>query len=153
MGIKIKGMSELRGQIRKLPKQMLDASAIGQHNAAQDVMAVSKPLSPYEFGELEGGAYVELPKFTPSSAVVDFGYAGPDYLVRQHEDMDYQHPGIKSKTDDPGRAAQGRDHFLSNPVNEMVGRTEATIRAAVNEFLRTGRLPSLRGAFKGKGES
>jgi len=130
-------------QLRRLPKQFLDASAIGQYNAAQDVMEVSQAQAPFEFGALSDAAFVEDPTFTAQSANVEFGYSGPDYIVRQHETEDYNHPGLDSRTSDKGRAQQGRDHFLSNPMNEMAGKSADTIAEAVAEFVATGSLPSV----------
>ena len=150
MGIKFKGTNELKVTLRRLPAQMLDASAVGQHNAAQDVMAVSVQRAPYEEGDLEKSAYVSDIRYGGQSASVDYGYYGPEYLVRQHEDLSYQHPGQDSRTANPGRAAQGQAKFLESAQNEMMNQTTRTIAEAVDYFLRTGRMPSTRGTIPNK---
>ena len=150
MGIKFKGSSELQATLRRLPKQMLDASAVGQHNAAQDVMALSVTRAPFEEGDLEKSAFVSDVRYGGASASVDYGYSGPAYLVRQHEDLSLSHPGLDTRTSNPGRAAQGQAKFLESAQNEMSSQTERTIAAAVDYFLRTGRLPHTRGSIPNK---
>lgn len=137
--------NKLEAQLRKLPKQFRDASAVGQFNAAQDIMAVSKTRAPFEHGDLEKAAFVDDIKYTALSAAVDMGYSGVPYMVRQHEDLSYNHPGVDSKTANPGRAAQGQPKFLETAINDGASNTEQAIRNAIDYFLRTGALPKLRG--------
>lgn len=140
-------MQKLEAELRKLPKQFRDASAVGQFNAAQDVMAVSKTRAPFEHGDLEKAAFVDPVKYTAQSVVIGMGYAGVPYMVRQHEDLSYNHPGLDSKTADPGRASQGQPKFLESAVNDGARDTERTIREAIDYFLRTGSLPKTRGSI------
>lgn len=139
--------NKLEAQLRKLPKQFRDASAVGQYNAAQDIMVVSKSRAPFEHGDLEKAAFVDDIKYTAKSAVVDMGYSGVPYMVRQHEDTSLNHDPTTngSKTSNPGRAAQGQPKFLESAINDGANDAEKTIRGAIDHFLRTGSLPKLRG--------
>jgi hypothetical protein len=143
MKFSISGSDELKGQIRKLPKQFKDASAVGQANAAQDIMALSKTRAPYEDGDLEAGAFVGDVDYTAHSVVVDFGYEGVPYLARQHEDLTLNHPGLKSKTKNPGRAAQGEAKFLESAMNDLDRSAQRSVAKAIDFFLRTGLLPKV----------
>lgn len=143
----IKGFEKLQAQLRKLPKEMLDATAAGQFNAAQEIMALAKSRAPFEHGTLEESAYVADPRYGSASATVEMGFggdAGP-YMLMQHENMEYQHPGEKSQTSDPGRAAQGQAKFLESAINDSEEDARAAIAEAVNYYIRTGRHIKLRG--------
>lgn len=129
--------------LRRLPRQMTDATAVGQFNAAQKTMVLAKSRAPFEEGDLESKAFVDDVRYTAHGAAVDFGFEGPDYLIRQHEDLDYNHPGIYSKTSDPGRAAQGQPKFLESAMNDTERQTRQIIAKAVADFLRTGVLPKV----------
>lgn len=153
MKLTITGQKELSATLRKLPKQMLDATAVGEYNAAQAVMAVAKARAPFESGALEESAWVSDIKYSAQSASVQMGFGGDatPYMVAQHENESYQHPGTSTKTTNLGRAAQGRAKFLSSAIEDMAKETAATIRAAVNRFIRTGRLPRTEGPITKRG--
>ena len=72
------------------------------------------------------------------------------YIVYQHEDLTYQHAGIFSKTKNKARADQGQSKFLESAINDTLDSNKRIIAAAINYFLRTGRLPAMRGNIKGK---
>jgi len=147
---RIKGSDEIIAQFRRYPKQFLDAAAVGEFNAGQATMALSKTRAPYEHGDLEKAAFVELPKITSYSVLVEVGYFGIPYIARQHEDLSYNHPGLYSKTQNKARASQGQAKFLESAVNDTLDSNKRIIAAAINYFLRTGRLPAMRGTIKGK---
>lgn len=135
---KMTGIGDVLDFYRRLPKKYLDATAVGEYNAAQDTMKLSKQRVPLDTGDLENSAFVSDPRYGAASATVEMGYSGIPYAARQHEDMSYQHPG--------GRQAK----FLESAVTDMAAQTRATILAAVDHFLRTGRLPQTRGNIGGR---
>jgi hypothetical protein len=139
----------LDATLRRLPSACLDASAVGQFNAAQLIMETSKSRAPFEHGDLEAAAYVEDPNFTAKSAAVEFGYAGVPYMVVQHEGA-FNHPGLDTQTKNMPRAQQGERKFLETAVNDRTPDAEAAIRAAVQFYMRTGKLPAMRGAIGAK---
>jgi hypothetical protein len=146
----IKGADEIISRFRRYPKDFLDAAAVGEYNAAQDVMALSKTRAPYEHGDLEKAAFVEVPKFTTHSVLVEIGYSGIPYIARQHEDLSYNHPGLGSKTSNPGRASQGQAKFLETAVRDRLKESRQIVAAAINYFIRTGKLPAMKGSIKGR---
>ena len=137
----------LDATLRRLPSACLDATAVGQFNAAQLIMETSKSRAPFEHGDLEAAAYVEDPAFTPKSAAVEFGYAGVPYMVIQHETDTYSHAGLYTKTKNRPRADQGEPKFLETAVNDRTADAAAAIRAAVQFYMRTGKLPAMRGTI------
>jgi hypothetical protein len=146
----IKGADEVVSRFRRYPKQFLDAAAVGEFNAAQQIMTLSKTRAPYEHGDLEKAAFVEFPKFTAQSVLVEIGYAGIPYIARQHEDLSYNHPGLQSKTSNPGRASQGQAKFLETAVRDRLKESRQIVAAAINYFIRTGKLPAMKGSIKGR---
>lgn len=150
MGIKLTGKNDISATLRRLPKQFLDVSAAAQYQAAQKTMELSLTRVPFEVGTLAGSAYVDMPSYTAQSAVVEFGYYGPDYIRRQHEDTTLMHPGKDSTNPAMG---QGRTHhFLSSAVSETESQTRKTIQDAIDTFLRTGRMPSRTGTLPPRGD-
>lgn len=146
----ILGWDELVKDLKRLPGAALDASAVGQFNAAQATMVVSKARAPYEHGDLEKSAFVELPRITAFAAIVQMGYYGIDYIARQHEETSYQHPGTQTRTKNLGRAQQGQAKFLESAVRDTEADTNRIIAAAVDFFIRTGRLPAMKGSIRGR---
>jgi len=148
----ILGYDELVKDLKRLPGAALDASAVGQFNAAQATMVVSKARAPYEHGDLEKAAFVELPRITAFAAIVQMGFYGIDYIARQHETgpSEYQHPGTRTRTKNRGRAQQGQWKFLESAVQDTQGDTNRIIAAAVDYFIRTGRLPAMKGSIRGR---
>ncbi len=150
MKVIIKGSNEIISKFRKYPKQFLDAAAVGEFNAGQQTMALSKTRAPYEHGDLEKSAFVEFPKISMLSVLVEIGYYGIPYIAAQHENTSYSHPGLYSKTKNRGRASQGQAKFLATAVNDRLKQNQEVIKEAINYFLRTGRLPAMRGSIKGR---
>jgi hypothetical protein len=146
----IKGHDEIIKKFRRYPKHFLDAAAVGEFNAGQVIMKLSKSWAPFEHGDLEKSAFVNLPRITAMSVLVEIGYYGIQYLERQHEDTSYQHPGKYSKTKNRGRAAQGQSKFLESAVQELEAQSRQIVANAINYFIRTGRLPAMKGNIKGK---
>jgi len=146
---KIVGHDELIKKLVRLPGAALEASAVGQFNAAQNTMAISKQRAPFEHGDLEKAAFVQFPKITAFAASVEMGYSGVAYTETQHEG-DWQHPGSKTTTSNMARASQGQKKFLETAVQDTEGDTVRMIAAAVDFFLRTGRLPKMTGSIGGK---
>jgi hypothetical protein len=136
MKVKILGSSELKATLKRLPKQFLDASAVGQFNGAQIVMQDAIPRTPLEDGDLRASAYVEDPRYSVHSAIVDMGYAGLPYIARQHEDLSYQHPF-------------GENKFLEKAINAKSGEANQAIADAVSYFLETGKMPKMAQAKVG----
>lgn len=149
MKVTIKGSDEIISRFRKYPKQFIDAAAVGEFNAGQQTMALSKTRAPYEHGDLEKAAFVEFPKISMFSVLVEIGYYGIPYIAAQHENH-YNHPGLYSKTKNRGRAAQGQRQFLATAVADRIKQNQQVIKEAINYFLRTGRLPAMRGSIKGR---
>jgi len=149
-GIRLRGMDDMVATLKRLPKQFLDVSAAAQYNAAQKTMGLSVLRVPFEMGDLEASAYVDMPRYTAKGVMVDFGYYGPDYIVRQHENLDYNHPGLRSTN--PSAGAKGQAKYLASAVNEMEDETERMIQAAIDRFLATGVMPRRNGPFGPKGE-
>lgn len=150
MKVHIKGVDELIARIQRLPKQFADATAVGEFNAAQEVMKLSKSRAPFEFGALEKAAFVELPKFTAHGVNIEIGYHGVPYIEAQHETEWYSHPGKFSRTKNRARASQGQHRFLASALTDMEGRVKQVVAQAVAYFLKTGRLPKMVGGIKGK---
>jgi hypothetical protein len=150
MGIKLTGKNDISATLRRLPKQFMDVSAAAQYQAAQKTMELSLTRVPFEVGTLAGSAYVDMPTYTAKSAVVEFGYYGPDYIRRQHEDKTLIHPGKNSTN--PTMGAQGESHFLSSAVSETEDQTRQMIQDAIDTFLRTGRMPSRTGTLPPRGD-
>lgn len=146
----IKGSDEVIKQFKRLPGACLDASAVGQFNAAQVTMELSKTRAPYEHGDLENSAFVDLPRITAFAAIVDLGYFGIPYIARQHEETSWQHRGTRSTTDNPARADAGKARFLATAVQETEKEATNIIAKAVDYFIRTGKLPAMKGSIKGK---
>ncbi len=150
MGVKVAGIAEVKAQIKRLPKQFRDASAVGQFNAAQVTVELAKTRAPFEHGALEAAAFVEFPRFTAAGVVVDFGFSGLDYIAVQHENTDFNHPGLGSRTSNPGRAAQGQPKFLETAMSDTEDDTVRSVEAAVDYFIRNGSLPPMKGSIPGR---
>ena len=146
----IKGSDKLIKNFKRLPGACLEASAVGQYNAAQETMKLSKSRAPYEHGDLEKSAFVEFPRITAFSALVEIGYFGIPYIARQHEETTWKHPGKHPTTKNRGRAEQGESKFLESAVRDTEKSTLAIIAKAVNYFISTGKLPAMKGNIKGK---
>lgn len=140
MKLIVSGGKKLAAQLTKLPKQFMDASAEGQLQAQQAVLKLAKSWAPFEEGTLEESGFIQGPSYTNKSVsvTVGFGGAATPYMVAQHEGV-YNHPGLNSKTKNPGRAAQGRRKFLELAVQELSQKTRDTIVKVINRFLRSGR--------------
>lgn len=149
MRIKVdQGLQKLEARLQKLPREFIDATAAGQANAAQDIMALAKSRAPFESGTLEASAYVADVQYSPNGASVEMGFGGDaaEYMVIQHETLEgpkWNHPGKYTKTKNLGRAAQGQSKFFESAVNDRAKQTARTIADAVATFLRTGRMPKV----------
>jgi hypothetical protein len=143
--VSIKGHDQIIARLRRLPKQFLDATAVGEFNAAQEIMTLAKSRAPYEFGALEKAAFVQPANYTTNAAMVEMGFHGVPYIEAQHEVLDYSHPGKESRTNNRARAARGQPKFLESAINDLAKRAQQVISASVAYFLKTGKLPRPQG--------
>ncbi len=146
MSLKVSGSQALKDVLRRFPKGAKAAAAVAQLNAAHRILPIAQERAPYEHGTLEDSAYISNPNYSNHAVTVEYGFGGAavPYMVRQHEDLSYQHPGEHTRTDDPGRAAQGQAKFLESAVNENQDVIEDEYRRAIAHFARTGSMPPVR---------
>lgn len=146
MSLKVTGGKELKDVLRRFPKGAKAAAAVAQLNVAHAILPIAQARAPYEHGTLEDSAYISNPRYTDESVVVEYGFGGAavPYMVRQHEDLSYQHPGQESKTDDPGRAAAGQPKFLESAVDENADLLNQEYAKAIAYYARTGKMPAVR---------
>ena len=107
-GIHIKGLNELRAELRKRPEKVLRAMGEALYVEGETIMTRSKQIVPVDIGTLKGSGIVQRAVLdsTPG-ATVTLGYGGEAsaYAEIQHRRTDYKHRG------------QGQAHYLSEPVD------------------------------------
>lgn len=86
--------------------------------AALDVQGRSAEEAPIEIGDLKGNAGIDDSKLS-TKKVIRVGYSLP-YALRQHEELDYNHP------------QGGNAKYLENPFRENKKRYESFIAKEVN---------------------
>ena len=137
-----KGMDELKASLVKMPKKYIDVSTIVMFNISVDIMELAKTRIPLESGALRDSGFLLDPSYKGKSKVdLEFGFTGP-YAIVQHENLSYNHPGLNSKNKTGG--AQGQAKYLETSVNQMEGRLNTEIAAAIKRFTETERMPTLK---------
>jgi hypothetical protein len=128
--VNVKGFKELGLTLRKVATNVVGASAVGQYNAAVEIIEAAKSNAPVKTGALQAGGYAEPARATSAQRVmVDYGFTGfaadRRYLLMQHE------------------ASPTHAKFFENAVNAAEARTNQLIYQAVNAYLKGGRVPPL----------
>ena len=138
------GLKKLQTFLKKFPKGAQHATAFGMYDAAQHIMALARERAPIgpspdprgrpsHPGALRGGAYADTPTINARGITLDMGFAGlPEaYMVKQHEDMSYNHP------------QGGQAKFFSSAVDDRKAETKRIIASYVNAFIKTGIVPQV----------
>ncbi|WP_375490226.1 hypothetical protein [uncultured Jatrophihabitans sp.] len=104
---------------------LLAAAAAGAVKTGADlILDASQPLVPVDTGELKASGKVEMTG--PHQARISYDATAPDgypYGVRQHEDLQLQHPN------------GGQAHFLSQPMDTEAHAVMAVLAAALRAAL------------------
>lgn len=103
---------------------MLAAKIAGEDAAAAALLAASQPEVPVDSGELVASGHVEPSKGAGASVVYtatnpEDGY---DYAAIQHQRTDFKHE-------------QGKDHYLSDPMDQAHAEMEPALFAPVRKLL------------------
>ncbi len=117
--IEIEGTANLERMLVELGAKAETRIPAALFQAAETVMARSKPNVPVDTGVLRGSGHVSLPSRSATGWEVMFGYGGAaqKYAYIQHEADDFNHP------------KGGQSHYLSEPVEEFAPGLEAFLVA------------------------
>jgi hypothetical protein len=102
--VKIKGMKELRAELKRMKLLVGQATARAVYVAGNEVMTEAKSRSPVDTGVMRASGYVTIPDAANPKVEVGFGGAAEAYVLRQHEHTEYRHEVGEAK-------------FLSNAVD------------------------------------
>ena len=135
-GLQIDHMENLVQAFMRAPQNLLITVRKELEAAADEVLETAKSRAPFESGELENSTFKRIENDSRRGFTIEFGFDGNaiPYLLQQHEDLDYQHPGQSSKTHDRGRAEQGQAKFLESAIHDK----REVIRAALKRAMMTG---------------
>jgi hypothetical protein len=91
--MKIEGLDHFLQRLNKAPSKATHAAASALYREAEDIMAKSKRIVPFDIGTLEASGHVNPPDVTPKRVTVVLGYGGAakDYAVVQHEHTEFKH--------------------------------------------------------------
>ena len=123
--IKIKGIKEVKKNLREYPHKTLKALGKATYEESQIILGESKKQCPVDTGTLRSTGHVTEPKYTKSSVEVQIGYGGAaaPYAIYVHERLDLRHKVGKAK-------------FLEDPMKEALPKLPGSISERMRGELR-----------------
>jgi hypothetical protein len=113
-------------KLATMPSRVALAAARATYQRAGLVLTEAEKIVPVDIGILKDSGYVEKPvvKATSVYVTIGFGGAAADYALKQHEDMELNHPG------------GGQAKYLSTPALAAQGDLEKDIAKEVEIEMR-----------------
>jgi len=123
--IKIKGIKEVKKNLREYPYKTLKALGKATYEESQIILGESKKQCPVDTGTLRSTGHVTEPKYTKSSVEIQIGYGGAaaPYAIYVHERLDLRHKVGKAK-------------FLEDPMKEALPKLPSSISERMRGELR-----------------
>lgn len=124
------GYQELLLKLNRIQADAPVAAAFGSYDGLQDAMIEAKERAPKDTEAMAKSGYVTPPEVRQgSSAHIEAGFGGPsaEYVVKQHESTELNHPN------------GGEAKFFERALSAHRDRMRQKIADAVKAFLATGR--------------
>ena len=117
---KVHGAKEIIQNLDAIKNRWQNAVATGLYLESNNLMGLSKRLTPVDIGALRASGYVTLPEMHGSLIIVELGYGGDisrTYAVVQHERLDFHHEVGQAKY--LFDAAAARSQSLANNITQL----------------------------------
>jgi len=138
--MKIKGTEELKRLLKQLGGKARAELGKALYTEGQLIRTDSMRQCPVDTGTLRGTAYIEQPKYTAKSIIVEIGYGGPaaPYAVYVHENPRAGKTGGKSPSGKRYKtwAKVGKWKYLEDPAKAAAPEMPRRIAARLREVMR-----------------
>ena len=128
MTSRVVGVDKLIERFSLMIKKAPVAAAFGEYEGMQEIMIVAKERAPKDTWTMANSGYVSPPDVRGGESIIEAGFGGgsEEYVVRQHEDSELNHPN------------GGEAFFFQSALDDGEAALMETIARHVEEALSTG---------------